>query len=155
MRRGAGSGARGVGWVVLQSALMVLIVCSWRVPAPDPSTLRRTIGLVLAAPGLVLFLWAYRTLGRSFTPFPVPRPRGVLVEGGPFRLVRHPVYGALLLLFAGLSTAFAPYGLIATAALAVVWWRKSLFEERVLAGRFPGYAAYRERVRRRFLPWVV
>jgi protein-S-isoprenylcysteine O-methyltransferase Ste14 len=40
-------------------------------------------------------------------------------------------------------------------ALALVWWRKSEFEERVLAGRFAGYGEYRARVRRRFLPWIV
>jgi protein-S-isoprenylcysteine O-methyltransferase Ste14 len=43
---------------------------------------------------------------------------------------------------------------VATAALpaiAILWWLKSSVEERHLAARFPEYADYRSRVRRRML----
>jgi protein-S-isoprenylcysteine O-methyltransferase Ste14 len=59
------------------------------------------------------------------------------------------------LLFAGISLSLGLLGLVGTAALALVWWRKSELEEHVLTARFPGYADYRRRVRRRFLPWLV
>jgi protein-S-isoprenylcysteine O-methyltransferase Ste14 len=148
-------GSRGGGWVVLQFALMAVIAAGWLVPGRPGSQVAHVIGIVLALLGLLLSGWAYRTLGRSFTPFPVPRPDGELVESGPFRFARHPIYGGGLLLFTGISLSLGLLGLVGTAALAVVWWRKSDYEEGVLEARFPAYAAYRARVRRRFLPWLV
>ena len=115
----------------------------------------QAIGIALALLGLALSSWAYRTLGRSFTVFPVPRADAELVDSGPFRLVRHPTYGGALLIFSGSSLVHGLLGLVGTAALALVWWRKSEFEERVLTARFAGYAGYRARVRRRFIPWIV
>ena len=147
--------ARGGGWVVLQFAVMAVVAACWLLPGRPGSSVVRGIGTVLAALGVVLVVWAYRALGRSFTPFPVPRPDAELADSGPFRLVRHPTYGGGLLLFTGASLALGLYGLVATAALAVVWWRKSELKEGVLTTRFPAYAAYRQRVPHRFFPWLL
>lgn len=140
---------------MLQSALMGVVAAGCLLSGRPGSRVVHAIGIALAVLGLALFVWAFRTLGRSFTPFPVPRTDGELVESGPFRLVRHPIYGGLLLLLCGVSLSLGLLGLVGTAALAVVWWRKSELEERVLAARFAGYAGYRERVRRRFFPWLL
>jgi len=40
------------------------------------------------------------------------------------------------------------------ALLALVFWGKSIREETWLDERYPGYGAYRERVRHRFVPYV-
>jgi protein-S-isoprenylcysteine O-methyltransferase Ste14 len=148
-------GSRGGGWVVLQSGLMAVAAVGWLLPGRPGSRLVQAIGIALALLGLALSSWAYRTLGRSFTVFPVPRADAQLVDSGPFRLVRHPTYGGALLIFGGSSLAHGLLGLVGTVALALVWWRKSEFEERVLTARFAGYAGYRARVRRRFIPWIV
>jgi protein-S-isoprenylcysteine O-methyltransferase Ste14 len=148
-------GSRGGGWVVLQFALIAVVAASWLLPGRPGSHILRAIGIALALLGLLLSTWASRTLGRSFTPFPVPRADARMVDSGPFRLVRHPTYGGALLLFTGISLAHGLLGLIGTAALAIVWWKKSELEEQVLTARFPGYAEYRRRVRRRFVPWLV
>jgi protein-S-isoprenylcysteine O-methyltransferase Ste14 len=147
--------SRGGAWVVLQFALMAVAALGWLLPGRPDARPLQILGGVLGVLGLLLTGWAYRTLGRSFTPYPVPRVGAPLVESGPFRLVRHPVYGGGLLVFTGISLAHGLLGLVGTSALAVVWWRKSELEERVLTTRFPAYAAYRQRVRRRFLPWLV
>lgn len=146
---------RGAGWVVAQSAVIVAIIALIRGSSRPDNAVLRDGGLVVALAGVLLFVWAYRTLGRSFTPFPRPLDSGELVVSGPFRLVRHPVYGGLLLLLAGVSLAIGLAGLVGTALLAALWWRKSQLEERLLVERYPGYASYRARVRRRFLPFVV
>ena len=58
-------------------------------------------GLVLAAGGVGLHGWARRTLGPMWSGVVQVRAQHALVEHGPYRLVRHPIYLAGLLLAAG------------------------------------------------------
>jgi protein-S-isoprenylcysteine O-methyltransferase Ste14 len=104
--------------------------------------------------GVALVLWAHRSLGRAFSPFPRPPRDAERVEAGPYRFARHPMYGGGILVFAGLSLAFSITALALTAALAVLWRGKSAVEERMLVARFPEYDAYRRRTLRRFLPGI-
>jgi protein-S-isoprenylcysteine O-methyltransferase Ste14 len=111
----------------------------------------RVFGVLPLLAGVALFVWSARTLGGSFTPYPRPRPEGVLVEDGPYRFVRHPVYGAGVLVLFGYGLLTSVVATAAIPAIVVVWWLKSGVEERHLAARFPAYAGYRRRVRRRIL----
>lgn len=133
-----------------QFALMAAIVGAGFLP-PHPPGLR-LVGGVLAALGAVLGVWAARTMGRSLSPFPRPRADGELIDDGPFRLARHPIYGGVLVFFVGYALATSVAAVVPTAALGVLWLFKSREEERLLAQRFAGYAEYRRRVRGRFLP---
>jgi protein-S-isoprenylcysteine O-methyltransferase Ste14 len=120
--------------------LFALIVASWFV-GPGVSYL----GVIPAAAGIGLIVWSGRVLGRSFTPFPVPPPDGELVQAGPYRFLRHPIYVGGVLVLAGLSIVFSAWGLALTAVLAVFWVAKARLEERHLLERFPEYADYRRR----------
>ena len=131
---------RGEGWVVAQLVLFALIVASWFLG--DGVTYA---GFVIAALGAVLVAWSARELGSSLTPFPRPVPQGELVQTGPFRVMRHPIYIGGVMFFAGLSLVFSVYGLVLAAVLAVFWIAKARLEERLLAERFPEYADYRRR----------
>ena len=62
------------------------------------------------------------------------------------------MYGGLLLLLAGVALARSLPALVVVGALAVLWWRKSVEEERRLVHTFPGYDDYRRRTPHRFLP---
>ena len=75
----------------------------------------------------------------------------MLVENGPYRLVRHPIYGAGLLFLFGYGLLTSVLATATLPAIAILWWLKSNVEERHLAERFPGYDDYRRRVRRRML----
>ncbi|HWG56914.1 MAG TPA: isoprenylcysteine carboxylmethyltransferase family protein [Gaiellaceae bacterium] len=112
-------------------------------------------GALVAAAGAALAGWAARTLGRSLTPFPRPREDATLVTAGPFAYARHPIYGGGTLFFVGTGLVTSRAATAAAVALAALWWGKARVEERHLAARFPDYAAYRRRVRSRFLPFVV
>jgi protein-S-isoprenylcysteine O-methyltransferase Ste14 len=152
-------GRRGEGWFALQVALMVLIGLSalTGVYWPDSAAgVLVVVGLVLVVAGLVLLVLAGISLllARSTTVFPRPREQAVLADSGVYRHVRHPVYGAVLLLAVGWSLADSPLGLIPTALLAVVFDLKARVEEAWLQERLSGYAGYRERTRRRFVPGV-
>jgi protein-S-isoprenylcysteine O-methyltransferase Ste14 len=148
-------GSRGQGWVYLQFPLMAGVVLAGVAgpPWPDSAGLPLLLaGAVAACLGAALGVWAARTLGRSFTPFPAPR--GDLVAAGPYRRVRHPVYAAGLLFFLGVSLVTGPLAIVLTAALAVLWSLKLRVEERFLSERYPAYEEYCERVPARLVPWL-
>jgi protein-S-isoprenylcysteine O-methyltransferase Ste14 len=84
-------------------------------------------------------------MGRSLSAFPRPPRDAELVDRGPFRYLRHPIYVGGVLFFTGLSLVFSVYALALTAVLGVFWIAKARLEERHLLERFPGYAAYRRR----------
>jgi protein-S-isoprenylcysteine O-methyltransferase Ste14 len=147
--------ARGGLWVAAQFTLMAGIAAAWLLPPEWPESVRLplyVVGILLVATGIGLVVWAHGALGRSFTTFTRPPRAGTRVEGGPYRLARHPMYGGGILLFAGFSLLFSATALALTAALAVLWWGKSAAEERMLVARFPEYEAYRSRTPRRFWP---
>jgi protein-S-isoprenylcysteine O-methyltransferase Ste14 len=149
--------AAGGLWVLAQMALMAGITAALLLPPDWPEDVRiplAILGLLLVLVGVGLVVWAYRSLGRAFSPFTHPPLEAERVEGGPYRLARHPMYGGGLLFFAGLSLVFSISALALTAALALLWPGKSAVEERVLSQRFPEYDAYRRRIRRRFLPGI-
>jgi protein-S-isoprenylcysteine O-methyltransferase Ste14 len=150
-------GRRGEGWFLLQLALMVLIGLSALSGVYWPDAVAGAlvvVALVLILAALVLLVLAGFSLllARSTTVFPRPREGARLAEGGVYRRVRHPVYGGVLLLAVGWSVADSPLGLIPTAVLALVFDLKARVEESWLEERLPGYAAYRERTPRRFVP---
>lgn len=111
-------------------------------------------GIGIGIAGLALLTTGVVALGSSLTPFPKPSVHSTLRSGGAYRLVRHPIYGGLLLLAIGWSVVLSPIALVVTALLAVVLDMKARHEESMLAERYPEYEAYRRRVRWRFVPGV-
>ena len=67
--------------------------------------------------------------------------------------MRHPVYGGVILIGLGWSSADAPLGFVPTALLAVLFDLKARREEAWLIERFSAYGAYRARTRR-LIPWL-
>ena len=112
----------------------------------------QVIAIISGAAGLWLAASAIGTLGRSVSPFPKPSADSELKESGVYALVRHPIYGGILLLCLAWSLALSPWALIPTGTLAIALVFKSRLEERWLIDRHPGYADYRQRVHRRFVP---
>jgi protein-S-isoprenylcysteine O-methyltransferase Ste14 len=146
----------GEGWVGIQMILLVgvavagLVGGRWppenlQVPALVTAIISGFAGLWLASSGV-------RTLGKSLSPLPKPLIASELKESGAYALVRHPVYGGILLLALGWSLALSPWALIPTGAVAIALGFKSRLEERWLVERHPTYAGYRDHVRRRFVP---
>ena len=134
---------------------MASIVAAGLVPPHWPEPLERPFaygGSALAVVGAILAYVSGRRLGRSLTPFPRPKRGGELVERGPYRLVRHPIYGAGLLFFLGYSLFASVPALVLTGGLAALWARKAALEEEWMAERHPEYADYRRRTPHRFFP---
>lgn len=147
--------ARGGGWVLGQSVLMLLALAAGPL---FPGTHRPPWMTVLAVLGLLggafFGLSGARGLGRNRTIFPEPNPGSRLVRHGIYRWVRHPLYASLMWLALGWAAWWASAtALLAGAALAVFLDRKARHEETRLRAQFPEYSEYARQVRR-FLPGI-
>ena len=150
-------GRRGQGWVWLQFALMAAVFAAGVLPPDWPVEAARALdvsGAALALAGAALAVWAGRALGRALTPYPEPAAGGDLAAGGPYRVVRHPIYAAGILFLGGYALVTGPLALVPLAVLAPVWALKASVEERYLRARYDGYADYARRVRWRLVPGV-
>lgn len=58
-------------------------------------------GFALLASGVLVACWARHTLGRNWSVAPQLKQEHELIESGPYRHVRHPIYSGLLLAFLG------------------------------------------------------
>jgi protein-S-isoprenylcysteine O-methyltransferase Ste14 len=155
-------GPRGEGWVALQAAAIALVILAGRVGAPvaiDDDSLQgltAVIGNLFVVAGLLVILVAAAVLrsGGAFTVFPRPIPGGQLVESGPFRFVRHPVYtGLIVAAFGSMLVRPSLLSLLAAALIFVVLDLKRRREEEWLHEQYPGYAAYRTRTKA-LIPWI-
>jgi protein-S-isoprenylcysteine O-methyltransferase Ste14 len=116
----------------------------------DPWPLR-SAGIVVCLLGFAFAAWGVRALGSALTPEPEPLPGASLVESGPYRLVRHPIYAGIVLASTGWTLAWSNWtlALVVGILLAGFFEAKARVEERWLRARFPRYDAYADRVRRR------
>lgn len=152
------AGLAGLGGPALVAALGAARTPAWPVAA----------GWMLVLVAIVLGVWAL-TANRpgNFRIHPAPHAQGRLVQTGPYRWIRHPMYAAVLAAGAGCALAAAgpalADGAASTTGTAMVWrlglaglaWfalaavlaAKASLEERWLVERHPGYAAYRARTR--------
>ena len=150
-------GRRGEGWFLLQLVLFGAIAVSGAAgPAWGgwPATVGIALGGVLIGCGGILSLRGLLDLRENLTPFPRPLEGARLVESGAYRLVRHPIYGGLVLGALGWGLVRAsPLTLAGALLLAAFFDLKSRREEIWLSERYEEYPAYRSRTHR-LLPWV-
>jgi protein-S-isoprenylcysteine O-methyltransferase Ste14 len=151
-------GPRGEGWVIVQFLVFgAIAACGFLGTDWSGGTERslQVVGLALEAGGVLLGALGIRALGSSFTPLPRPRGHAGLRGDGIYRLVRHPIYGGVIVLAVGWSLYSSPLALVPTAVLIAVFELKSRREEAWLTERYPEYTDYRAATRRRFIPWVI
>ena len=153
-----GFGARGGWWVAAQFPLLLLayLIPGWTGQAITGSMafLQAYGGQALLVVGALLTFAGVVSLGRWLTPFPQPLPKSQLRTGGAYALVRHPLYSGILLMAFGWSLySYSLVGLAFDAILFLFFDRKAAREEIWLAEKFPGYVAYRNRVKK-LVPWI-
>lgn len=114
-----------------------------------------TVALLMAA-AVALFVWASRTMGRNWSIVARTRADHQLVQDGPFRLIRHPIYTGMALFMVALAIAFGHSRqlMLAVPVFALGTWLRIRIEERMLRALFAAdYDAYAGRVKR-FVPGV-
>ena len=150
-------GARGEGWVALQLVLFWLIATAGYVDLKDQQNLvgvRELAGLLVGAAGVAIAVGSALALRHALTPFPKPVTGNELVQSGPYRRVRHPIYSGVVLAALGWSLLSGAWvALVLSVILAVLFDAKSRREEAWLSEAHPEYAEYRRNTRR-FIPGV-
>jgi protein-S-isoprenylcysteine O-methyltransferase len=114
------------------------------------------VGVTLMLGGLALRWWANTVLGRFYTSTLRLAEGQQIVRAGPYRLVRHPGYGGVLLLWAGAGLA-SQNGAVAALILGLMSvayaCRINSEESMLLAGFGDEYRSYMQSTWR-LVPWV-
>jgi len=136
----------------------VLILGSTREAPWNPLVLRPVGALAVGfcVAGLMGAIWSRRTLAGNWSSDPVIKEQQELVERGPYRFVRHPIYTSILLMALGSALAVGRAASFVGWLLAAVgFWLKLMQEEQLMLRIFPqDYAAYRGRVKA-LMPFVL
>ena len=161
-RRGyAPSQDRGTQWFVfigvylgIAAALAISRVPALRAYANNWWTLGLGVAVVLA--GVALRSWSILTLGPYFRREVTIEPGQRIVRRGPYRLLRHPSYAGLVLIFAGFGLAFGSW-VSAAVALVIVFagmLPRIRVEERALAQAFGAEYTDYAKSTARVIPYV-
>jgi len=104
---------------------------------------------------ILLVFWAIATMQKSkLRILPEPSPHATLITNGPYRLIRHPMYTAILLGSVGLLiNKFTVIRLSIAIALAIVLLVKLGWEEKMLSQKFDEYKNYMKNTKR-ILPFI-
>jgi len=124
--------------VFIQLSCIIFIFASGSPVAHGP------LLLLLQIVGLAIGIWAFFVMGiGNFSISPLLKRDVVLVTKGPYRLIRHPMYLALLLLIWPLIVDHFSLLRIAVGIILIIDLTiKMLFEEQLLKRQFAEYEAY-------------
>lgn len=140
-----------VGVLLLEDVTVPLERTSLPLGAGPAGQAVETIGIGLFVAGHLLQYWSRIVLSRSFRLGAVrPRDDDCLIERGPYRWVRHPMYTAVLAMALGLGLSVQSWPLLVlVAALAALIGRLIAVEEKqLLAAYGDDYERYRNRTRK-------
>lgn len=134
-------------------ALTLLALLAW---SGWPTAVDHTVTWLLLGLSGVVGLWALSAnQPGNFNIHPTPHRDGRLIQHGPYRWIRHPMYTSVLLFGAALvlvSPSLVAWLLWAVLAGALL--SKALLEERWMTQKHPDYVAYLARSRR-FIPYLL
>ena len=139
-----------VAWAV---AVLAGLSLNWLMPLPFvPAVVPAGwLGAMVFALALALFAWAITTMTRAGSNVPTSLPTTNIVDTGPYRFTRNPIYLGMVLGLIGLSIALNSLWLLLTLVLFAVTIRYGVIarEEAYLEHKFGDvYGRYRARVRR-------
>ena len=138
--------------LALASAAAYVIDPRWVAWASLPLPLwARRVGAGLAVAGFGLLEWSHRALGREWSEQPRLTQSQRLVQSGPYRWIRHPIYTSFLMILGStlLISANGLVGLLWTTSVAIDTTVRIRYEESLMSARFgEEYRAYAARTGR-------
>lgn len=137
-----------LGYILMVAGLVALLILK--------SLLADSIIIgLLQICGVAFMIWARVTFGKRSFHLGADPTEGGLVTSGPYRLVRHPIYTAVLLFtVAGVVTRLSIDSIIWTIVLIAGVVLRVYTEETLVSLRYPEYAEYAARTKR-IIPFVL
>jgi protein-S-isoprenylcysteine O-methyltransferase Ste14 len=135
---------------ILATAAMMTIPALMRPGIPSTGLLA-DVAIIIELIGIAFTQASRLYLGRRFGLLPANRG---IVSGGPFRLMRHPIYSGWLVLAIGYLMAYPTprnFGML-FLSLPFLVWRMDLEEEHL--NEDPEYRAYAAKTRYRLIPHI-
>ena len=148
--------------------VVVIVVVAWsyrhhrsgphlasnRLPLFVPTRPLLWIGAGLAAIGVAVAIWARLYIGRNWSPRPAKKEAHELVTGGPYAVVRHPIYTGIIISALGTALTGTIVGLIVLAFAAALFLSRVRTEEQIMLELFPdAYPSYQSRTKR-LIPFI-
>jgi protein-S-isoprenylcysteine O-methyltransferase Ste14 len=140
------------------AAYFVIYLIAGLEMANEPSTLGWVfgIGTTLQVASFLLSLWAVRTnpFLESVSRLQPERSQCVCCCG-PYAVIRHPLYAAVLIWCVGVSMMFeTKYTAILAGGIALLILLRTVLEDRMLLAGLKGYPEYAASVRYRLIPFI-
>jgi protein-S-isoprenylcysteine O-methyltransferase Ste14 len=139
---------RLLGWAFLGATVLLLlapVLNAFRIGAVSPAAVG-WVGVGLMVGGITLRFWANRVLGRFYTRTLRIADGQPVIDHGPYKVLRHPGYSGMLVLWYGASLATLNW--VAAAAVSVgtcaaYCYRIRCEEEMLRSALGPPYETYR------------
>jgi len=114
-----------------------------------PSLAVSILGLVLVGKGIIFSCWARFHLGKYWSGRITLKQDHKLIQSGPYRWVRHPIYTGILLAMLGTALMIGKvHAFAAVLIMFVAYCYKISREEKLLSQQFGSdYEAYRQRTK--------
>src|SRR5262245_9547779 len=102
-----------IAWAV---AVLAGLALNWLLPLPFVPAMVPAgwLGAIVFVLALTLFAWAIATITRAGSNVPTNQPTTTIVDSGPYRHTRNPIYLGMLLGLIGLAIAFNSLWLLLT-----------------------------------------
>jgi len=136
------------GYVLLFSGLPLPMIANQHFMHPRAWV--QIAGAVMTYIGLPLTIWSRASLGRYWSGVVALKQDHMLIQSGPYRAIRHPLYSGLILAAFGLAVCVTTWSsLLGAAALLTCFERRAQKEDALLAGEFGAeFEDYRKRTGR-------
>ena len=111
------------------------------------------LGLIMVTIGFFGTFYSRNYLGKFWTAETSLKNDHQIIDSGPYRIVRHPIYTFALLLYLGTALVFLHWWVLMGVVLAsYAYLVKARSEDQYLQKELPGYEAYAQAVPYRLVP---
>jgi protein-S-isoprenylcysteine O-methyltransferase Ste14 len=147
-------------YFVLTAAAAILLngsarMTNWNRAIFPHTVVTGILGDFLLLVGLFIAVWARITLGSNWSAKVTLKENHELIQRGPYRVVRHPIYSGLLLMILGTAILIGQVGgFVVLGFCACGLWVKLRREEAWLTKHLPEYSEYMRRTRA-LVPFVL